>query len=209
MGGMVLVVDEHPLIGESVAAIVHALAPDAIVERRSSLRGCAQTAARGRDVALVVADLALRDAHGIRTLENLRAWWPGAQIVVFSGARNALLHTQCLAAGASAVVLKTAPTSELRLALQRALGAAAARLAGSVCAPPAASGARKLPPMQAAIWVDLAKGLSNPEIARRHGISVNTVKTHVREVYERIGARNRTEAARLFLQRDGYDRRAA
>jgi DNA-binding NarL/FixJ family response regulator len=46
----------------------------------------------------------------------------------------------------------------------------------------------------------LAHGASNSEIAGRLYISSNTVKFHLREIYGRLGVRNRVEAARL-LQR--------
>ncbi|MEL6360280.1 MAG: response regulator transcription factor [Pseudomonadota bacterium] len=40
----------------------------------------------------------------------------------------------------------------------------------------------------------IAEGLANKEIARRLGVSPNTVKTHVSKLYEKLGARRRTEA---------------
>jgi two-component system nitrate/nitrite response regulator NarP len=43
----------------------------------------------------------------------------------------------------------------------------------------------------------LAEGLRNDEIATRLGLSPNTVKFHVRELYLRIGVRNRVEASQL------------
>jgi two-component system nitrate/nitrite response regulator NarP len=43
----------------------------------------------------------------------------------------------------------------------------------------------------------LAEGLRNDEIAGRLGLSPNTVKFHVRELYLRIGVRNRVEASQL------------
>ncbi len=193
-----LVVDDHPLVAESVASLILSVAPAATVERRESLRGCGPLAGRGLPFSLVVADLSLPDASGLQALEQLRAWWPAARVIVFSGARNALLQRHCLQAGAAAFVLKTASTVELRGALQRVLGVQPPKPA----APSAAQVADgELSPRQEAVWRDLASGLSNPEIAARHGISVNTVKTHVRELFERIGVRNRTEAARLYAGR--------
>ncbi|HEY1614379.1 MAG TPA: response regulator transcription factor [Rhizomicrobium sp.] len=41
---------------------------------------------------------------------------------------------------------------------------------------------------------ELAAGHSNKEIAKRLNVSPNTVKTHVAQVYEKLGARRRTEA---------------
>lgn len=40
----------------------------------------------------------------------------------------------------------------------------------------------------------LAEGLANKEIARKLGVSPNTVKTHLAKLYEKLGAARRTEA---------------
>jgi DNA-binding NarL/FixJ family response regulator len=47
----------------------------------------------------------------------------------------------------------------------------------------------------------LAAGHSNDEIARRLFISPNTVKFHLRVIYERLGVHNRVEAARCLQDR--------
>ena len=47
----------------------------------------------------------------------------------------------------------------------------------------------------------LAEGLSNKAIARRLGISDQTVKFHVASIGGKLGAQNRTEAVRLGIQR--------
>lgn len=193
-----LVVDDHPLVAESVAVLILSIAPAAVVERRETLRGCASLAGRAVPLTLIVADLSLPDASGLQALEQLRAWWPQASVVVFSGARNALLQRHCMEAGAAAFVVKTASTVELRESLQRVLNVALPR---PTLALPARWSAGELSPKQEAVWRDLASGLSNQEIAQRHGVSINTVKTHVRELFERIGVRNRTEAARLYAER--------
>jgi len=46
----------------------------------------------------------------------------------------------------------------------------------------------------------VARGLSNQQIARSLGISINTVRTHLRSAFHKLGASNRTEAVtRLFM----------
>jgi DNA-binding NarL/FixJ family response regulator len=49
-----------------------------------------------------------------------------------------------------------------------------------------------------AVALQLAAGRSNQEIARQRFLSPNTVKLHVRAIYERMGVHNRVEAARLL-----------
>lgn len=193
-----LVVDDHPLVAESVALLIHSVVPDALVEQRETLRSCAPLVGRLMPFDMIVADLSLPDASGLRALEQLRMWWPQARIIVFSGARNALLQRHCLERGAAAFVVKTASTIELRGALRKVLGVESPNAAALMTTSWAEG---DLSPKQVAIWRDLASGLSNQEIANRHSVSINTVKTHVRELFERIGVRNRTEAARLYAKR--------
>ena len=51
-------------------------------------------------------------------------------------------------------------------------------------------------PREAAVLGEIAAGLSNKEIAERLHVSPNTVKTHLARLYEKLGARRRTEALR-------------
>jgi two-component system, NarL family, response regulator DesR len=53
---------------------------------------------------------------------------------------------------------------------------------------------------QLEVLEELAKGRSNDEIARRLFISTNTVKFHLRAIYERLGVHNRVEAAQLLAR---------
>jgi DNA-binding NarL/FixJ family response regulator len=52
------------------------------------------------------------------------------------------------------------------------------------------------------VLVLLASGMANKQIARRLGISEKTVKTHLTNVFQRIGVRDRTQAA-LWAERHG------
>jgi ATP/maltotriose-dependent transcriptional regulator MalT len=45
-----------------------------------------------------------------------------------------------------------------------------------------------------AVLTELAAGHSNKEIARRLDVSPNTIKTHVARMFEKLGARRRTDA---------------
>lgn len=61
---------------------------------------------------------------------------------------------------------------------------------------PAAQAALGISPREMAVLGELAAGLSNKEIARKLGVSPNTVKTHVANLFAKLEARRRTEALR-------------
>ena len=47
----------------------------------------------------------------------------------------------------------------------------------------------------------IIEGLSNNEIANKLDVSVNTIKTHLRHVYKKLNADNRTQASVTYLKR--------
>ena len=59
---------------------------------------------------------------------------------------------------------------------------------------PRALAALGISPRELTVLRELAEGRSNKEIARRLGISPETVKSHLARLYERLGARRRTDA---------------
>jgi DNA-binding NarL/FixJ family response regulator len=48
--------------------------------------------------------------------------------------------------------------------------------------------------------VDLARGLSNREIAERMGISINTVNKHVQQIFTKLNVRNRVQAVTKAIE---------
>ena len=77
-----------------------------------------------------------------------------------------------------------------------------ARVLGRRAAPSAFDGNPKavaalgISPRELAVLAEIAAGHSNKEIAARLHVSPNTVKTHVARLFEKLGARRRTEALR-------------
>ena len=63
--------------------------------------------------------------------------------------------------------------------------------------------ASRLTKRQAVIWLLLAEGQSNKEIARRLDLAESTVKSQVKSIYRRLGVRNRTQAALLAVGEAG------
>ena len=66
-----------------------------------------------------------------------------------------------------------------------------------VADPPVAA----LSPRQTEILQSIVRGLSNPDIAKQLGISVDMVKEHVESLFQKIGAANRTEAVAIAFRK--------
>ena len=56
-------------------------------------------------------------------------------------------------------------------------------------------------PRQHEILLSVTRGLSNPDIAKQFGISVDGVKLHLKTIFAKLGAANRQEATAIALRR--------
>lgn len=73
---------------------------------------------------------------------------------------------------------------------------------------PKARGAPGLSARELEVLHELAAGRSNKEVAARLHVSPNTVKTHVARLFEKLGARRRTDAIRRARELELKDRSA-
>jgi DNA-binding NarL/FixJ family response regulator len=154
---------------------------------------------------VVIADADLREGpDGAEPfLAELRAAGPDAKLVILAGAVDGPLARAVVAHGACAVILKSTPTVDALGILQQVVhdrtSFPAAVLAKLGDRPEPETLSRR----QLEVLEQLALGRSNDEIARRLFISVNTVKFHLHEIYERLGVHNRVEAAAALASRRG------
>jgi DNA-binding NarL/FixJ family response regulator len=156
----------------------------------------------------VVLDLGLPDCDGIELVSELMARGVGP-ILVLSGARSPVSILDALRAGAAGYLLKEDAARSLLSSLRELLSggsplsAEAAKVVVSslrgVSAPNAKQSAEPLPGRaltrrEAHVLEQLARGLSYEQIAGLLELSVNTVRTHVKSIYEKLEASTRTEA---------------
>jgi two-component system, NarL family, nitrate/nitrite response regulator NarP len=125
---------------------------------------------------------------------------PGApKIVVYSGTRNPAAATETLRLGGAGFVSKLSPP-------ERLLDVFGAVAAGDMVFPfdyihkarpdPITSLTHRERDLLAA----LESGQSNAQLAREFGISINTVKFHLRNLFGKLDVRNRTQAICLYLE---------
>jgi DNA-binding NarL/FixJ family response regulator len=152
--------------------------------------------------AVVIADAGLGDDPSGATalLWQVREAGPASKVVVLAADVDAPLARAVMQYGVQAVILKTSPMGDAVQVLQHVAD-------GRTSFPPTLlerlterPETRGLSTRQLEVLEELAKGRSNEEIARRLFISTNTVKFHLRAIYDRLGVHNRVEAAQLLAR---------
>lgn len=198
MSASILIVDDHPVVPLALGALIEQRFTGLRPLQAGTLRQARAVYQVESSLAVTILDLRLPDTAGLEGLAELCTLRPEVPVVVFTALESEPLKRNALSSGAASVVGKT----ELPLTLMDAVADALARSLGDELPEVMATrNGAELSPRQQQIWQAIADGLSNQEIAARHGISLNTTKAHVREMLQRLGVRNRTEAATLYLRR--------
>ena len=205
MPARVLVVDDHPLTREALAALLrsHGFELAGIAsDGEEAIAAAAQT-----QPDLVLLDLLMPGLDGLSALPRLREAAPGCEVVVLtaSGTEENLLHA--IRAGAAGYLLKTEPPEKIAAFLdgvangEAALsGAVARRLLDQVRTgngrgsgvPDAIAAALSAREVEVLLLID--DHLGTDEIAKRLFISEHTVRSHVKSLLRKLGVSSRREA---------------
>jgi DNA-binding NarL/FixJ family response regulator len=153
-------------------------------------------------VEVVLMDIHLPGMSGIACIRELKTSLPKLQIMMLTVFEDQDEIFQSLAAGASGYLLKQTPPPQLLEAiteLHRGGSPMSTQIARRVVEAfrhpaPKADATAGLSPREREIIVRLGDGYLYKEIASQLGISVETVRTHIHNTYEKLHVRTRTEA---------------
>jgi DNA-binding NarL/FixJ family response regulator len=157
---------------------------------------------------VVLMDIRMPVMDGVEATRRLRAENPDAKIIILTTFDDNEYVFEGLRAGALGYLLKDVSGPELAEAI-RTVSAGGSMIEPSVARKVVAEFARLAPPTQAAkenlidplsereieILRSVAKGLTNKEIANKLFLAEGTVKNYVTSILQKIGARDRTQAA--------------
>ena len=193
-----LIVEDHPLVSDSLVACIRDCNEELQVDTAESLRPALRILAQRPLPLLIVTDLTLTDANGTEAVRRLRQAAPDSPLLVFTALDDPSLRSEAKALGAKGYLIKSASIQTLRDEIRAALGT----LPKSQHLVPAAGGepSRLLTPKQLAVLEELTAGRSNHEIAVRMNISEETIRSHIKEILGRLAVKNRTEAVVRYLQ---------
>jgi DNA-binding NarL/FixJ family response regulator len=196
----ILVVDDHPVLREGIAALVNGQPDMKLVgEASNGQEGLAQYRLHRPDVTLM--DLQMPTMSGIETIIAIRNESPDARIIVLTTYGGDVQVVRALKAGARGYVLK-AHVHKTLLDTIRAVQAGQKRISPEIAAELADhAGEEELTAREIAVLRLVALGNTNKEIAAQLRISDETVKSHVTNILEKLGANDRTHAVTTALRR--------
>ena len=161
----------------------------------------------GHQPDVVLMDINLPGESGITCTARLKQILPKLQIVMLTVYKDHDLILQALKAGASGYLLKRSGRQDILKAIGEVrtggapmTGEIARMLVETFQKPPADEQTEGLTARELEILTLLAKGLSNKEISARLGISFETVRNHLRHIYDKLHVHCRTEAVMKYLK---------
>jgi len=157
---------------------------------------------------VVLMDINLPGMSGVDAIKKLKPLLPSTQFVMLTVYEDADHIYSALAAGATGYLLKQTPREELFTALEEVhrggspmTSNIARKVVQSFRQAPAAANASSeaLSPREQEVLDLLARGYLYKEIAERLNISVPTVNTYVRRIYEKLHVRSRAQAVAKYV----------
>ena len=185
---LLLVVDDHPLFRDGFAYMARVLRP-AWEVRFADSAPMALDLLRGIRPDLIIIDIGLPGDDGFTLLKAVAAAAPGIPQVLISGRDDAAVGVRARSCGARGFIAKTADPHAMAASIDSILagGSAFAQDEPGTTLP-------ELTPRQAEVLLLLTEGHGNKEIRHRLGIAERTVRAHLTDLFQLLGAHSRTQA---------------
>lgn len=199
----ILVVDDHPVVRDGVAAVLSAADDFEVVgQAASGPEAVSLTADLEPDV--VVMDLRMPGGGGVDAVREMSSRGLAAAVLVLTTYDTDSDTLAAIEAGATGYLLKDSPAQTLVAAVRSTAAGetvlsptVATRLALHVRSPQRRA---SLSAREREVLVLVARGMPNKAIARELFVSEATIKTHLGHVFDKLGATDRAAAVAAAYQ---------
>ena len=196
----VLIIDDHAILRMGLASLLNAKKDIEVIGDAANGKTGIQKAIKLRP-DVVIMDLMMPGMDGAETTRQLLAKAPESKVLILTtfGTSDGITHA--IEAGAKGAIMKNCDFNELVTAI-RTVAKGEEYLSPEVRRiiskdPPIAP----LSPRQSEILQSIVRGLSNPDIAKQLGISLDMVKEHTEALFQKLGVANRPEAVAIALRK--------
>jgi DNA-binding NarL/FixJ family response regulator len=196
----ILLADDHPSLRDGLASILNSQ-PDLTVVAEAGTGREAVEKAKTINPDVMIVDLRMPDGDGIQTIRELAVSNPGIMTLVLTTYDNEEDIFCALEAGARGYILKDTTRQEIIEAVRQIHAgkrflppAVAARLADRMIRP-------TLTPRELDVLRLVSRGRTNKEMAAAMFVSEETIKTHMKGLFQKLGVHDRAEAVGIALQR--------
>lgn len=208
----IILADDHVMIREGLRPFVERVSDDAVVIEAGTLPEV--IALLNREPAdLVILDLKMPGMNGFQGLAALRQSFPSTRCVMLSAVTDRECVMEAIRLGADGFIPKhlsgATMVSALQLVLsgERFIPSTVVETApdnGGVGGSAASELIARLTPRERDILLLLREGLPNKSIANRLEVSEVTVKSHLGNVFRKLGVQNRLQAMRLLVDTETF-----
>jgi DNA-binding NarL/FixJ family response regulator len=197
-----VIIDDHEALREGLAVLLRQGGMEVVAAAANVAAGLDVVDHAEPDVAIV--DIRLPDGSGIDLTRRLLERAPELGVILYTGDSDFDLLYDGLDSGARGYALKAGSIDELLSAVERVAKGGTyvdPRLDRVLLSEHATSRLPNLSPREREIMHLMAEGGTAQDVGAQLGVSVETVRTHVRNVIRKLQARNRVHAIAIALQR--------
>ena len=214
----VLLVDDSALLREGISAVLATHPAAANIEIVGGAGSVKEAVEKARDLRphVVLLDLRLPDGYGFTACREIVTADPSIRVIVLTSSIDDNFVYESISAGAQGYLLKEIDPAGLVDAIHRVAAGESVISPDQVSrmltiirsrSQQSATNFTLLSPQEKRVLELVGQGKTNKEIGEKMGLSENTVKNYLANVFEKLNVRRRSQAAALYLRFVGVETR--